>query len=96
MEIIALEIEKAGASASDFEPFLADEARAVWKLYQEGFIRSVHLRGDRSTAVLTLECHDIDESRAKLSQLPLVSAGLIEFEFIPLRPYPGFSRLFKS
>ena len=28
--------------------------------------------------------------------LPLVAAGLIRFELIPLAPYPGFARLFAS
>ena len=32
---------------------------------------------------------------AWLGALPLVKAGLIEFELIPLRPYPGLERLFK-
>jgi hypothetical protein len=29
-----------------------------------------------------------------LAQLPLVQAGLIEFELIELQPYPGYARLF--
>ena len=28
--------------------------------------------------------------------MPLVQAGLISFECIPLKPYPGFARLFKD
>ena len=43
-----------------------------------------------------LECRDVDEAKHKLSELPLVSAGLIDFDLIPLIPYPGFSRLFAS
>ena len=33
-------------------------------------------------------------ARQILAQLPLVQAGLIEFEIIPLVPYDGFERLF--
>jgi len=29
-----------------------------------------------------------------LGTLPLVQAGLIAFEVIPLKPYPGLARLF--
>jgi hypothetical protein len=29
-----------------------------------------------------------------LGTLPLVKAGLISFELMPLVPYPGFARLF--
>jgi len=33
-------------------------------------------------------------AEAALDSLPLVQAGLIRFELIPLSPYPGFARLF--
>jgi hypothetical protein len=29
-----------------------------------------------------------------LASLPMVAAGLIRFEIVPLRAYPGFTRLF--
>ena len=94
MQILALEVEKPGASSKDLTHLLVDEACAVWQLYQQDIIRTIHFRADRSTAVLMLECQDVEDAQSTLSKLPLVSAGLIEFEFIPLLPYPGFSRLF--
>ena len=36
----------------------------------------------------------MDEAEGLLDTLPLVKEGLIEFEVIPLAPYPGFERLF--
>ena len=94
MRILALEVENPKASSEDFQPLLTEEASKVWKLYQEDFIREIYFRGDRTSAVLMLECKDIDEAREKLSELPLVSSGLISFDLIPLIPYPGYSRLF--
>ena len=94
MRILALEIETAKASAADFQPHLVEEAKKVWQLYQGNVIREAYFRADRNAAVLVLECADVSEAEQALSQLPLVSAGLIEFELIPLIPYPGFSRLF--
>jgi len=41
-----------------------------------------------------LECADVVEAESLLTTLPLVRAGLIAFEVIPLVPYPGFERLF--
>ena len=38
----------------------------------------------------------IEEAKKKLYELPLVKNGLIKFELIPLRAYPGFERLFKK
>ena len=57
-------------------------------------IRETYFRQDRSTAVLILECADATEAEAVLQTLPMVRAGLITFEIIPLVAYPGFARLF--
>jgi muconolactone delta-isomerase len=94
MKILALEKEVAGVAAGAFAPHLADEARRVWELQQAGVVREIHFRADRSDAVLILECADVAAARQALATLPLVRAGLIDFEVIPLKPYPGFARLF--
>ena len=75
---------------------LKKEARKVWELHQDDFIREIYFRADRKLAVLVLECGDTEEAAQRLSELPLVASGLIGFDLIPLVPYPGFSRLFES
>ena len=94
MRILALEVEQPGATAGDFEPLLEKEARTAWDLVQKEFIREIYFRADKSCAVLMLERDDVGQAQSKLSELPLVAAGLIVFELIPLKPYPGFARLF--
>jgi hypothetical protein len=59
-------------------------------------IRELYFRGDRSEAVLILECADVHEAQQTLESLPLMQAGLIRFDVIPLIPYPGFARLFQE
>lgn len=95
MKILALEQEVPGARAASFTgSLLADEAQKVWELTQEGTLREIYFRADRRTAVIMLECPDPGTAHAVLSRLPLVEAGLITFEVIPLTPYPGYARLF--
>lgn len=94
MRIIALEHEQPEADAADFESLGKAEARRAWKLYQQGVIRELYFRADKTEAVLILECDSVDEAREHLGTLPFVAAGLIRFELIPLRAYPGFARLF--
>ena len=94
MRIIALEVDKSEATADEFKPLLADEARKVWELYQEQIIREMYFRAERKAAVLILECQGIEDAKRRLSELPLVAAGLIDFDLIPLVPYPGLTRLF--
>ena len=97
MKILALERSVPGVSNSSFpEELLRDEAEQVWQLYESGVLREIGFRADRREAVLTLECGGPDEAQRRLAELPLVRAGLIRFEVIPLIPYPGFKRLFRG
>ena len=94
MKILAIEKEIPNTAPELFAPHLKDEAAQVWELYRGGKLREIYFRGDRDTAVLILECVDVEEAGRLLESLPLVKEGLIEFEVIALVPYPGFERLF--
>ncbi len=94
MKILALEKELPNLQADAFQPHLKAEAMRVWELYQAGVFRELYFRQDHHEAVLMLECTDEAEARNILDSLPLVKAGLITFEIIPLIAYSGFSRLF--
>jgi muconolactone delta-isomerase len=95
MRILAIERSVAGVPDDQFTPEIrAAEARRAWNLYQAGTFRDMYFRADESMAVIMLECADVSEAEAVLASLPMVAAGLIEFEVLPLRAYPGFSRLF--
>jgi muconolactone delta-isomerase len=96
MKILAMEMEVEGAKPEQFEPYLKAEAQHVWEFYQSGVLRELYFRADRSEAVLMLECVDLDDAKQVLASLPLVKAGLITFDIIPLLPYPGFARLFSE
>ena len=94
MKILAIEKDLPGVTDQQCEPHLREEAARVWELYLEGVIREFYFRQDRSQAVLILECDDAAGATQILGTLPLVRKGLIDFDAIPLKAYPGFSRLF--
>jgi hypothetical protein len=94
MKILALEKDVPGVTAEQFPPHLQAEARRVWELYKAGIIREMYFRQEKTNAVLILECVGAAEAREILNTLPLVREKLIDFEIIPLLPYPGFERLF--
>jgi hypothetical protein len=94
MKILALEHELPNATAEGFQEYAVTEARQVWALVQAGVIRESYFRLERSEAVLVLECQTTEEAWEALSTLPFVQNKLISFEIIPLKPYPGFERLF--
>lgn len=94
MKILALEKDTPGLTPADFQPHLSVEAACVWQLVKAEIIRETYFNPLDHTAVLIMECHDLDEAGVALATLPLVKAGLIHFELIPLTPYTGFERLF--
>jgi len=83
MKFLALERELPGASAEKFQPLLKDEAHRVWALQQSGALREIYFQAEEHTAVLMLECAHTVEARQLLGTLPLVHAGLIDFDLIP-------------
>ena len=96
MKMLVIEKEMPGVTAEQFKPHLKAEALRVWELYQADVIRELYFRTDRPDAVLMLECADVQMARDTLDTLPLVKEGLIAFDLIPLRPYPGLARLFAT
>jgi hypothetical protein len=94
MKLLALEKELQPVNSDQSRALLMDEAFRVWELQQSGCVRAIYFRADRHTAVLELECADVEEARQRISSLPLAVAGLSEFDILPLVPYDGFARLF--
>lgn len=94
MKILAMEKDVPGVTQAQIVPHLAAEAARAWELYQAGVLRELYFRQDIHNAVLIMECASTAEAGAVLYTLPLVKAGLIAFDLIPLGPYDGFARLF--
>ena len=94
MKILAIEHELSGTTAEQFQKYAKDEARMVWELHQAGIIRELYFRSDRNEAVLVFESDSVTNVEEALTKFPFVQAGLIIFELIPLKAYPGFERLF--
>ena len=96
MKNLALERELPDASPDTFKLYAMEEARKAWELYQAGLIRELFFRADQSTAVLVLECASTEQAESILAEFTFVREGLIVFDLIPLKAYPGFARLFKD
>lgn len=96
MKVLALGHDVVAQDDPRFAELRPVEARRVWELYQADILREVYFRADRPNGVLVFEVPDVAVARAAVDSLPLVAAGLIDFELVPLRPYPGFARLFRE
>src|SRR3972149_10440446 len=84
MKILAIEQETPGrhpdSSGEQFKPHLKAEAARAWELYQAGVFRELYFNRDRRSAVLMLECADVEQEHQVLNTLPPVQAGLIAFD----------------
>ena len=97
MLFLALEVENQPVNWEEISPdVLKAEARRVYDLQQSGLIRQIHFRADTNSAIIEWECDSIQQVKVLTSSLPLVEAGFIHFDIIPLVPYPGFKRLFSN
>ena len=96
MKVLALGHDLVAQDDPRFAELRPAEARTVWGLLQRDVLREVYYRADRANGVLVFEVPDVDAARAAVDSLPLVAAGLIDFDLVPLKPYPGFARLFRE
>ena len=96
MKVLALGRDVIPQDDPRFAELRPAEARRVWELYQSDVLREVYFRADRPNGVLMFEVPDLAAARAAVDSLPLVAAGLIDFDLVPLQPYPGFARLFRE
>ncbi|MBI9049324.1 MAG: hypothetical protein JEZ00_07890 [Anaerolineaceae bacterium] len=94
MKFLLLEREADNLTAQHFQPYLEEEAQHVWKLVQQGVLRETYFDAEQHNAVLMMECESKGQAEQFTADFPLVQAGLIRFEIIPLKPYDGFARLF--
>lgn len=94
MKILTLEVENYTVNwAAVPSDILKAEARHVYDLQQAGYIRQINFRADTKSAVIERECSSILQVKDITPAFPLVLAGYIHFDVIPLIPYSGYDRL---
>ncbi len=57
------------------------------QLYLDGKIEQWYTRSDGKGAVLFLRCKTVDEAKAIFAELPVVKAGYLDVEYIPVGPF---------
>jgi hypothetical protein len=72
--------------APDVQSLMPTEVRDTVDLYLGGKIAQWYVAKDAPGVVFILDVRSTDEARALTSGLPLVKAGLMQFQLIPLGP----------
>ena len=94
MQILVVAGLVEGIPEEQLVPMGKEEALRGWELYAAGRLRWVMSRTDTRGIVALFEAADLEEARKAVESMPMVKAGLIAAELIPLAPYVGFERLF--
>ena len=86
MQILAISKLKEGVTPDKIGPHGADEVKHTLEAYLDGKIRNFWFQANRPGVVFILESTDEDEARRVMEELPLVVAGLMDVDLIPLQP----------
>jgi hypothetical protein len=97
VKVLAIGHPRSGVRWEHIYPYVGEQSRHVWEQYETDQVREFYLRADlRPGVVLVFESDDVSEAERLVAALPMVEAGLLDFEFIPVRPYIGFRELFED
>jgi hypothetical protein len=95
MRILCLDRPLPGATFDKYQPHLKDEVRHTWAAYKNGIIRDIYFRQDRPGVAVLVECESVEKAKEAFADFPLVQAGLIEIDAIPLGPFLNWEALFE-
>ena len=89
MKIVVVATRSDKFTAEEFAPHMGPEARKALQFVAEDFFREIYSRADGKGAIIVLEAPSEEEAQARLSELPLVQAGMLDLELYPVQPYRG-------
>jgi muconolactone delta-isomerase len=93
MQFLSVSRRKTEAfTEAQFAAKTPDEWQRARALFADGSIRQLWARGDTPGACILWEAENEARARELLATLPMAKSGMLEIlEFVPLKPYPGFS-----
>ena len=87
---------KGDATKEKLGPLMKPETAKAWEMLAAGVLRSIYFIKGPVGAVLMIEAGDDKEAQFQVSQLPLVEAGMVGVEILPLTPFTGFAARFAT
>jgi hypothetical protein len=86
MQILAISKLNEGVTPDSIAKLGVDEVKHTLESYLDGKIRSFWFQANRPGVVFILECSDENEARELMNEQPLVVAGMMSVDLIPLQP----------
>lgn len=87
MKIIAIDKVQPDATPDKIKETFMNEVNHTVKMYLADVVREMYFRQDRSGTVLILEAPSVEDARGLINKMPMVQAGLIDYDLIPVGPF---------
>ena len=89
MKIVIIARRSTDHRQEDFAPHLDAEAAQAFDYMEEDFYREVYGLRDGGGAIIIAEAESEEAARAKMAELPLSKAGMLNCEYYPVKAYRG-------
>jgi hypothetical protein len=101
MQILALLRVVPTAAPDRFAALVRPEAQHVWTLHLAGTLRAIHFLQAPDAPYpmgvsMLLEVADPAQAQTLIAALPMVAAGLVQPELLPLAPFTSYATLFAT
>ena len=97
MKILVLPRPIEGVAREELLQHAAEEIQAVWELYAQGICREFYTRANEpGRVVLMFESASVEAAKEALATLPFARLHLIDFDVIPLAPFPRVGSAFQQ
>jgi len=93
MKLFAVDRILPTATEENIRGVVIREALHIWMLYTKDIVRETYFRKDRPGVILVLEAENVAEAKKVLSTFPMVRAGVIDFDIIPVGHFVPFGTL---
>jgi hypothetical protein len=78
------------------DEILKHEVPHTLRLYLDGPIEQFWFRQDKPGPIFLMEVESIDEAKAVIGRMPIVTEGIAAYEFIPVGPLAPLGRLIQG
>ena len=86
MKVLCISKWAKAPSPEERDAFLPKEVPAALKLYLDGVLEQIWFKQDAPGVVLLVNAESVDAAKTHVHGLPMGQAGLMDFDFIPVRP----------
>lgn len=92
MKVFAIASFTPSFTMDKLQPHMKAEVPATLQHYLDGVIEQFWFR-EGAGPIFLMNVQSVEEAKAELGTLPLVKAGLIQYEFLPVGPLMPLGRL---